>query len=60
MDKNTEAIQMILEEIARLGIKKKVVAYKSRCHPVHLSYVLNGRRPLTEDLRLRVFKVLGL
>lgn len=60
MNSNKEAIRIILEEIARLGIKKKVVAYKARCHPVHLSYVLNGRRPLTKDLKLRVLKVLGL
>lgn len=53
-------VQTILEKIEFLGIKKKVIAYKVHCHPVHLSYVLNRKRILTEDLKLRIFKVLGL
>jgi len=48
------------DRIRQLGMKKKAVAQKAGITNVHLSYILSGSRPLTEDVRESIFFVLGL
>ena len=53
-------IQRIIKEIEKLGIKKKSVAEKAGISQVHFSYILNGLRPLTDEVKKDLFDLLEI
>ena len=53
-------IQRIIQEIEKLGIKKKSVAEKAGISQVHFSYILNGTRPLTDEMKKDLFDLLEI
>jgi len=53
-------VDRINERIKQLGMKKRAVAEKAGITNVHLSYILNGVRPLTANVKECIFFVLGL
>ena len=61
MDKSVDPdIDRIEKRIKQLGMKKMAVAEKAGITNVYLSYILNGVRPLTKNVREDIFFVLGL
>ncbi len=57
---NDPTIQRIISRIEELGLKKKSIAEKAGISQVHFSYILNGIRPLTDDLKEIIFSVLEI
>ena len=56
----TPDIDRIKDRINQLGMKKQAVAEKAGITNVHFSRILNGVMPLTDDVREKVFFVLGI
>ncbi len=50
----------IIDKINNSGLKKKMVAEKAGISPVHLSYILNGTRSLTDSMKDTLFSVLEI
>jgi len=55
-----EDLQRIKERLRILDDKKKKVAKVIGITDVYLSYILNGKRPLTSNVRNKLFDYLGL
>jgi len=55
-----EEIAKINNRIKILGIKKSHVAKQCDVSRVYLSYILNGKRNLTEEMRIKLYAYLGL
>lgn len=53
-------IDVINNRIKALGLMKSYVAKNVNISQVHLSYVLNGRKPLTRELKVRLHAFLGI
>lgn len=53
-------IDRIGDRIDLLGLKRKYVAKKVGVTEVWFSYVMNGKQPLGEDLRKKIFDYLDL
>ena len=53
-------IERISNRIRELGMIQKAVAQKAGINPVYLSYILNGKRPLTSNVREVLFFVLDI
>jgi len=53
-------IDKINNRIKATGLKKTYVAQLANVSLTHLSYVLNGHKPLSLSLKLRLFAVLGI
>jgi len=51
-------LDKINKEIIRY--KKKTVSEDLGCSAGHLSYVLNGRRPLTQEMKEKLFEYLKI
>ncbi len=52
-------LSRILEQLRILDDKKKKVAKTIGITDVYLSYILNGKRPLTDSVRRKLFEYLG-
>lgn len=50
----------VIDKINQLGLKKKAVAHKAGITAVYLSYILNGTRKLTPDIKDKLFSVLEI
>ncbi len=50
----------IVEKLRILDDKKKKVARTIGITDVYLSYILNGKRPLTSNVKRKLFEYLGL
>lgn len=53
-------LKRIVEKLKILDDKKKKVARTIGITDVYLSYILNGRRPLTDKMKAKLFDYLGL
>lgn len=53
-------LERVLEKLKILDDKKKKVAKTIGITDVYLSYILNGRRPLTSKMKNKLFDYLGL
>lgn len=53
-------LKRIVEKLKILDDKKKKVARTIGITDVYLSYILNGRRPLTEKMKAKLFDYLDL
>lgn len=53
-------LERVLEKLKILDDKKKKVAKTIGITDVYLSYILNGRRPLTDKMKSKLFDYLGL
>lgn len=53
-------LERVLEKLKILDDKKKKVAKTIGITDVYLSYILNGRRPLTDKMKGKLFDYLGL
>lgn len=53
-------LKRIVEKLKILDDKKKKVARTIGITDVYLSYILNGRRPLTDKMKVKLFDYLGL
>ena len=53
-------IDKINNRIKIMGLKKSHVANRVNTAKEHLSYVLNGHRELSPELRTRLFAYLGI
>ena len=53
-------VQRIIRKIETSGLKKKSVAKRAGLSQVHFSYILNGTRALTDDVREILFSVLEI
>ena len=53
-------VQRIIRKIETSGLKKKSVAEKAGISQVHFSYILNGTRSLTDDMKESLFSVLEI
>jgi plasmid maintenance system antidote protein VapI len=53
-------IDKINNRIKIMGIKKGYVAKRVDTSKEHLSYVLNGHRELSDELKTRLFSYLGI
>ena len=53
-------IDKINNRIKILGLKKGHVAKRAETSKEHLSYVLNGHRELSVELKTRLFAYLGI
>ena len=53
-------VLQIINQIDQSGLKKKAVAEMANITSVHLSYILNGTRNLTEELKDKLFSILEL
>ncbi len=51
---------MIKPELQERGITQKVFATMVDVQPSHLSEVLNGKRPLTTEMALKIESVIGI
>lgn len=56
----TEEIAKINNRIKILGIKKNHVAKQCEVSRVYLSYILNGKRNLTQEMKTKLYAYLGL
>ncbi len=53
-------LQRIVEKLKIVDDKKKKVARTIGITDVYLSYILNGRRPLTDKMKAKLFDYLDL
>ncbi len=53
-------LKRIVEKLKILDDKKKKVARTIGITDVYLSYILNGRRPLTDKMKAKLFEYLDL
>ncbi len=53
-------LKRIVEKLKILDDKKKKVARTIGITDVYLSYILNGRRPLTDKMKAKLFDYLDL
>ncbi|PVX50768.1 hypothetical protein C7377_1084 [Balneicella halophila] len=53
-------LERIVEKLKILDDKKKKVARTIGITDVYLSYILNGRRPLTDKMKVKLFDYLDL
>lgn len=53
-------LKRIVSKLRILDDKKKKVARTIGITDVYLSYILNGRRPLTDKMKIKLFDYLGL
>ena len=52
-------LQLIIEKIDKLGLKKKHIANQIGCSQVELSYFLNNKRKLRPECYTRLVKYLS-
>ncbi len=53
-------LERIIKKLKILDDKKKKVARTIGITDVYLSYILNGRRPLTDKIKVKLFDYLDL
>jgi len=57
---NDPDVLRIINQIDNSGLKKKAVAEMANISAVHLSYILNGTRSLTDEVKRKLFRALEL
>lgn len=55
-----EDLKRIIRKIKREDLKKKKIAKDIGITDVYLSYMLNGKRPLTKNMKEKLFNHLNL
>lgn len=51
-------MNQLAKEIKESGLKKSYIAKELGVTPVYLSYCLNGKRDMTDDLKYRILRII--